>query len=933
MLRYNWIKRIREQRYFLLTVILLLTYFLSWPLIFLFNWLKPIISTLLFSSYCLLAMISYANKYIGEEKERFLVDTFILSLLVMIIVTLIAISLSAIDSKCFLLHGVIAIVWLLILIKKRPRNFDIIDNLLTKETIHILLSGVILVVLIYYITRFMAHYRYLTPDETMYLLYATNLIEYGKTFPPAVSSILGTSFAIFFWSRWLWIILISSSFLLFGTPFAVNFIAIYMIWLGLHGLFAKLFRNVSHYLRIILLIPIVMNPIILALSYYLLPDLSFAGFALLSIYYFMASFIREMNNGRHVIKVNDKVFTLSLTLMILSMLIKFNLLLPIMLISASLIIWTRKKKNPKTGVFSLFNACILFLIILYELLIDIPYSLWLVGIAPFLEKYVRFAARYAIVGTPFKLVLELFIRFLKSPTVAISSSSSLLISIFHFMIFFFVIYLQPSIFLFVTAGAILFIISPIIKHRSSAGLEPYATLMRVMIVIGSLIGCSYHWGTGLWPDMDRNLLVLFLLIYSTGIFWVYNYITEFIEGEAERSYLILDLPFISVSIFIFILAVFSNRYYLGDLYIFGMAYKISHLPFFLIGMGVFYLLLLYARRIRQRQDPLPKLTRLFSRALRLLSRFNIRIGSITILFILTSILILSLNNAIIFNRVLASSYYVTPKDVYGLHDAERFLNLNVTNWELVVTNIYELVVQSSGKIVLSYPLNLKDAEILLSMNASISFIYHDNPIVGWLAYRYGIVERVIEPLNDYLSNITQPLRLNDFVTIYRINGSKITYPIQSAFMPKIRVSLRMYNLTNVELTIYGTENLPQNTSLYIIINTPIFSRIFKVKTNFKPIRIIFERTVSFDSLINIAVSSLIARYCNVIILDDNLTLLYLGTHSLYSFSDTLLLFALIPIFLVFITLQEGISPASIMRRKNDIVKLAEQFLSELKIIR
>ena len=930
MLRDNWIRRIREQRYLLLTIILLLTYFLLWPLASLFNWLKPVISTLLFLSYYLLAMISYANKYIGEEKARFLVDNFILSFLVVIIVTLIAISLSIIDSKCFLLHGAIATIWLLILIGKRPRNFDMVDNLLTKEAIHILLSGVILVALIYCITRFMAHYKYLTPDEAMYLLYAISFIENRKTFPPAVSFILGTSFAIFFWSRWLWIILISSSFLLFGTPFAVNFIAIYMIWLGLHGLFAKLFRSVSHYLRIILSVPIIMNPIILTLSYYLLPDLSFAGFALLSVYYFMASFIEETKNDKNVIKVNDRVFTLSLIMTILSMLIKFNLLLPVMIISTSLIIWIRKRKNLEDCAFSSFNAFILFLVILYELLIDIPYSLWLVGIAPVLEKYVRFAARYAMVGTPFRLVLELLIRFSKSPIVVLSFSPSLLITLFHFMIFFFVIYLQPSVFLFVTVGAILFLVSPIISHKSSADLKMYTTLMRVMIIIGSLIGCLYHWGTGLWPDMDRNLLILFLLIYSAGIFWIYNYTTEFIEREVKRSYLTLDLPFISVSIILFVLAVFSNRYYAGDLYIFGMAHKVSHLPFLLMGIVMFYLLLSYARRVRRGHDPLPRITRVFSRALRFLSRFNIRIGSIAI-FLLISILILSLNNAIVFNRVLASSYYISSKDVYGLHDTEKFLNFNVTNWELVVTNIYELMAQSSGKIVLSYPLNLEDAEILLSMNASISFIYHDNPIIGWLAYRYGIVEKVIEPLNNYLSNITEPLRLNDFVTIYRINGSKITYPI-STLTPKIGVSLRMYNLTNAELTIYGTENLPQNTLLYIIVNTPIFSRIFKVKSDLKPIRIVFERVVSFDPQIDIAISSLIARYCNIIILDDNLTLLYLGTHSLYSFSDTLLLFALIPIFLLFVTLQEGVSPANIVK-KNEIAKLAEQFLSELKIIR
>ncbi|MHA1616375.1 MAG: hypothetical protein ACTSX9_03610, partial [Candidatus Njordarchaeales archaeon] len=142
--------------------------------------------------------------------------------------------------------------------------------------------------------------------------------------------------------------------------------------------------------------------------------------------------------------------------------------------------------------------------------------------------------------------------------------------------------------------------------------------------------------------------------------------------------------------------------------------------------------------------------------------------------------------------------------------------------------------------------------------------------------------------------------------IYGISGKflKISNP-----QKKIHVSFKFFNFSNIEILIKLPSELKERR-LFVIITTMFFTRVFQLNpenTTNDYRRLLLEKSIKLPNAVKkFSPSYEAARYARVIILDANGAILYIGSHSVHSFTSPQLFISFISILLIFAFL---LSPA------------------------
>ncbi|MHA1610165.1 MAG: hypothetical protein ACTSUJ_09245 [Candidatus Njordarchaeales archaeon] len=863
----------------------------------------PILS---FSVFCSFIFFSAITISIPDKTSSFismiglLIISILLALLLLFSLGFIAIIIG-LTHHLPILYGITMFLWTALLELKFGKK-DIVLPFKTGELIILFAIPSLAVIISAYWRA--SIYRFWTPDEAIYLLRAHLLLN-EKIFLPATANF--SRITAYWKGRWLWISLLSISILLFQDPFVINYISVALITLGAYGILLVILERRHCFLSLILMIPLITCPIILIISSFLLPDTLYAGLALSSTFYLLRSFEiipQTLNRSSSYIRVDYRSFAISVLIMAWSLLAKLNLTLPLTFLFVLLFLYVKMKKRILSKWFLRFTRIVIYVVFFYEIFIDLPFTLYdffEIKVVPF--QWIALSGKLLIFGSILTSFFALFYPHPRRFSKPIYSNPPTQ------LLFNFEVLLEPPIFTYFSIASLLYLLEFIVSKAPNTiegGLSKiHERVLQVVTLSGLIIGYLFHTTWNMWWDIQRNLLFILVLTYLIGVAWLLQLFTDVggipnLDFHSFLSFLSKNIRFIAIASLLYLIENTVVESHKGNLFIFNMVRPISYLNALLISVFLFYIVLVsYTllsigwNRLKVR---LPCIQRLLNK--------HLLLGFFLLVLIIASML----NNFNVLRIASGNSYYIHTDDAYHLDKVREFIHQNAAG-SIILTNIYSLLSDYSARsdfIILTYPFINEEAKLLFSLNLSTYIINHTAPAVTWPLYVYGISATFMHFINNFL-NATLVFYDSQF-KIYRINGKPLKI---SNLQKKIHVSFKFFNFSNIEILIKLPSEL-KKSRLFVIITTIFFTRIFQLNpgnTTNGYGRILLEKSIKLPNGIKrFSPSYEAARYARVIILDANGSILYVGSHSVYSFTPLQLFISFIPILLLFIFL---LSPAPI----------------------
>lgn len=224
--------------------------------------------------------------------------------------------------------------------------------------------------------------RIFQPDESLYI-YLSRIGDLDKLIPLNLKTNYLHNFIN---GRYLWIYMLISFIGSTGIPvYKSNLFSIFfLIMLSLNSsLFVKKFNR-----KLLIIILIIFNPLLLALSFYSLNDLAVSFYIVFIIY----NFILSIEKKRDMFSIRWKYLFYSILGIIMLLLIKINIffIFPLYLILVYIIFKFKIYKNNRKSYF--LSLIIILPVILFEICVDLPFfiSVWILNnnqIASFFRNF------------------------------------------------------------------------------------------------------------------------------------------------------------------------------------------------------------------------------------------------------------------------------------------------------------------------------------------------------------------------------------------------------------------------------------------------------------------------------------------------------------------------------------------------------------------
>ncbi len=693
-------------------------------------------------------------------------------------------NITAVFGGITFLVSFISIVVFLLCVDAYPRLKKIVD-----KSTFIEVFPLVIILLIYWILRFLYLPRYPTPDEYYYLILADQIIQ-GMN--PAPFYVVLGNLAQVLQGRYLWILHIALGKVIGNVFFAVD-LAITFVYSG--TLYVLKRMNINNSLATCLAVISTFLPNIHSLAFLILPDLFLHALFFICIIQF--SVLTEVIMDKSDFKKSEHIaYLLGIpSYIILLMMIKLNE--GIIIVFLLLVILNMRFARKKSRAINILYCGLLSFLIAYEVFIDVPVTIlrYILKTEPpaLLEdlriiKPAGFLVSF-IVKTPFaKTFSEITLSDILEEFLWVLSINRLSVIVFSFAL--------GSVFVSFRDSSI---IDTILTRNLR---DSFIFYMGIAIVYFALLEYpSLGW------DEARNSLILDILALVLSVLFL-KYMQRYLATQDfGKSVMGLVIAFSALLIIIYISNISpETRYALIMLSIFGIRkdmYLVMNLGLSI--MSILLLLVVVAYLLSGVHDRISIHTHLWK-----------KIGKIIAL-----IFIIYLFLYVIYVAYIYRAENVIVLDDYDLDDISNFIEKSPV--EFVVTNVYAALKNNHSKIVISYPLTYKELLSILEMKISILVVHDNRPIPTWINYVYGSVDLINESLIELISNRRNVItyRVTPNTTAYLITGLPLKKSSKVELIEKAFVYVEQF-LARLRIALFAKVA----TKVKIIVSSACCSRFF-----------------------------------------------------------------------------------------------------------
>jgi len=532
--------------------------------------------------------------------------------------------------------------------------------------------------------------KFYTPDEYFYLRNSLDFIKYNYLTP--ITYIPLRSFSDILVGRFLWqttlaTFIETTSGLL--PYYAIN-LPFFIILLSAVPTLLKLLFGDNTRMSLLLWLIIASNPLIFILSHFVLVDFALASLGLLSVYWFIKSFKSESNVG---VSSLVKCFAI----LVISMLYKFNLILPIALWITFVFLFLRYKFYRLSRWHKSLFLIVTIPVVAYELFLDVP-ALFTYYVLHDLQLNFLFA-RYVFISPLGTLISFLF----KTPW---TFKTWFDIPNYDKLFFFFNI-LSPELMTpIISSFAILSFL--VLRKNYKAMTLAFVSLIALLIsFIGFLSTSNFY-------DIQRDALTVILLLQIVGL-------SSFYASLSGKNH------FIYASIVLMLLFTYLEYIVLAN----------KNVTFYLWGT-----------KLENRFDRLLLMDVLITipislammNGTKLLLQLKVKSG-----FIKVKVRLHTLMLVLLFSLLLANSVELT---FYGLRNNTYFLDHGMNDLAsqandleggtLLISNAYALPLYTSpDKMFISPPLSFDEFNSFLKAGIKSRVIVSNDEIATWISYIMG----------------------------------------------------------------------------------------------------------------------------------------------------------------------------------------------------
>jgi len=663
-----------------------------------------------------------------------IMDSVFISLLVSVSIILVlgVFSLNSVETYSIIQFAVLIVFSSLIILKINPK----VRIRHGKTELLLLLLFIVLILVFIGVNIFLD--KFYTPDEYSYLKNSLDFIQHGYLTP--ISYVPLRNFADILYGRFLWQATLASfieatsgqlPYYAINLPFFVILLTTAFSLLRL--LFGENTKNI-----IVAWLVVCSNPLIFILSHFVLPDFALASLSLFGVYWFIKAFKSDGNVNLHCL---IKCFII----LLISLLFKFNLILPIGLWIIFVVFALRNKFYRLSKWHKSLFLIVTTPVMAYELFLDIP-ALFTYYVLHNLQLNYLFA-RYVFFSPLGSLVNFLF----RTPW-----TSRMWFDIPNYeKLFFFFNILSPELMTpIVSSFALLSFL--ILRKKCELKMLAGTSLLTLFIAfIGFLSSGNYY-------DIQRDVLGVILLLQIVGL------TSFFVSLNGKKHFLYASIALMQVIMY-FEYIVLANKNI--TFYLWGT--KLENMFDRLLLMNILLSILIFLMMISD-----AKLSIRFKIS-NSRSGFTLR----TLILILLFFLLLT-NNIDLTSYGLRNNTYFLD---HGMSDLASQAN-NLEGETLLMSNAYALplyTLNTKNVVFISPPLTAEEFNSFLKAGIKSKIMFSNDVITTWISYRMGSNEylQALPPIvtsEEKTSKAPEPLFDGSKKILFHlscINSSEIYIPL------------------------------------------------------------------------------------------------------------------------------------------------------------